>query len=89
MSSRGGISGDFPAKEVTLSDFRINDVRASKLTLHSEGYHGGGDGLVAHFCGRLQDRLRRSDTSVALTSLEQSVGGHLAAFVAERSGVSG
>ena len=41
-------SGDFFGNEITLADFRINDVRTSQLTLNSEGYHGGGDdGLMA------------------------------------------
>ena len=90
MGSHGEIVGDFLGNEITLSDFRINDVRTSQLTLSSEGYHGGGDdGLMADFIGRVQDRLRRGDMSVPLTSLEESVGSHLMAFASETSRSTG
>ena len=86
MGSHGEIIGDFYGNEITLSDFRINDIRTSQLTLHSDGYHGGGDdALMADFIGRVQDRLRRGDVSPPLSSLEESIGGHLMAFAAETS----
>jgi predicted dehydrogenase len=90
MGSHGEIVGDFYGNEITLSDFRINDVRTSQLTLHSDGYHGGGDdALMADFIGRVQDRLRRGNTSEPLTSLENSIGSHKMAFAAETSRLSG
>jgi hypothetical protein len=68
----------------------MNDVRTSQLTLNSEGFHGGGDdALMADFIGRVRDRLRRGEMSVPLTSLEESVGGHLMAFAAEESRLRG
>jgi predicted dehydrogenase len=90
MGSAGEISGNFFENEITVADFRIDDVRTSKLQLHSEGYHGGGDdALVADFIGRVQDRLRGGDASAPRTSLEESIDSHLMAFAAERSRLSG
>jgi predicted dehydrogenase len=90
MGSHGEIVGNFFNNEITVADYRMNDVRTSQLTLHSEGYHGGGDdALVADFIGRVQDRLRRGEQSVARTSLEGSVGSHLMAFAAEESRLRG
>jgi predicted dehydrogenase len=90
MGSHGEIAGDFFGNEITVSDFRTSDTRTSQLTLHSDGYHGGGDdAMMADFIGRVQDRLRRGDVPPPLTSLEESVGGHLMAFAAETSRLSG
>lgn len=90
MGSHGEIIGNFFGNEIQVSDFRIDDMRTSQLTVHSDGYHGGGDdAIMADFIGRVQDRLRRGETSVPLTSLEQSIDGHLMAFAAERSRLSG
>jgi hypothetical protein len=90
MGSHGEIAGDFFGNEITVSDFRTSDTRTSQLTLHSDGYHGGGDdAMMADFIGRVQDRLRRGDVEPPLTSLEESVGGHLMAFAAETSRLNG
>jgi predicted dehydrogenase len=90
MGSAGEISGNFFGNEITVADFRIDDVRTSQLTLHSEGYHGGGDdAIVADFIGRVQDRLRGGETSAPRTSLEESIDSHLMAFAAERSRLTG
>ena len=86
MGSHGEITGNFFANELTVSDFRIGDTRTSQLTLTSDGYHGGGDdALMADFLGRVQTRLRGGNLSASLTSLEQSINGHLMAFAAETS----
>jgi predicted dehydrogenase len=90
MGSHGEITGNFFGNEIQVADFRIDDMRTSQLTLHSEGYHGGGDdAIVADFLGRVQDRLRRGETAVPLTSLEESIDSHLMAFAAERSRLTG
>ena len=90
MGSQGEITGNFFANEITVADFRINDVRTSQLQLHSDGYHGGGDdAIVADFIGRVQDRLRGGNPEAPLTSLEESIDSHLMAFAAERSRLSG
>ncbi len=90
MGSAGEITGNFFDNEITVADFRIDDVRTSKLQMHNEGYHGGGDdAIVAGFIGRVQERLRRGETSVPLTSLEESIDSHLMAFAAERSRLTG
>ncbi len=90
MGSHGEIVGDFYANEITLSDFRINDVRTSQLTLHSDGYHGGGDdAMMADFIRRVQDRMRHGTAPTALTSLERSVESHRMAFAAEASRLAG
>lgn len=90
MGSHGEIIGNFLANEITVSDFRIDDMRTSQLTVPGDSLHGGGDeGLMADFIGRVQDRLRRGENSVPLTSLEQSVGSHFMAFAAETSRLRG
>jgi predicted dehydrogenase len=89
MGSDGEITGDFLGNEITVADFRIDDVRTSQLQLHSEGYHGGGDdAIVADFIGRVMDRLRGVETTEPLTSLEVSIDSHLMAFAAETSRLS-
>jgi len=90
MGSHGEISGDFFANEITVSDFRTNDTRTGQLTLHSEGYHGGGDdAMLADFIARVRDRLRGGDTDPSLTSLEDSIDSHRMAFAAEKSRLTG
>jgi len=90
MGSHGEITGNFFGNEITLSEFRINDTRTSKLTLHSEGYHGGGDdAIMADFLGRVQQRLRGNAMPSPLTSLEESIAAHQMAFAAEESRLSG
>ncbi|MGE0416008.1 MAG: Gfo/Idh/MocA family protein [Acetobacteraceae bacterium] len=90
MGTYGEIAGDFFANEITLSDFRLNDVRTSQFTLSSEGYHGGGDdALMGDFIGRVRQRMRDGDVTDSLTSLEHSVASHRMAFAAERSRLAG
>jgi predicted dehydrogenase len=90
MGSHGEILGNFIANEITVSDFRIDDMRTSQLTVPSDSLHGGGDeGLTADFIGRVQDRLRRGESAAPLTSLEQSVASHFMAFAAETSRLRG
>ncbi len=90
MGSHGEIIGNFFNNEILATDFRTNDTRTSQLTVHDEGYHGGGDdALMADFLGRVQSRLRGRDGSEPLTSLEESIEGHLMAFAAETSRLSG
>ena len=90
MGSHGEIAGDFTRNEITVTDFRIDDMRTSQLSVPGEGMHGGGDeGLMADFIGRVQDRLRGGDRTMAMTSLEQSVDSHFMAFAAEASRLKG
>jgi predicted dehydrogenase len=90
MGSHGEIIGNFTGNEITVADFRIDDVRTSQFTLHSDSTHGGGDdGIMADFIGRVQDRLRRGEAATSLTSLEQSVDSHFMAFAAETSRLRG
>jgi predicted dehydrogenase len=86
MGSHGEIVGDFTANEITVTDFRIDDVRTSQLNVHIDQLHGGGDdGIMADFIGRVQDRLRGGEVSAPITSLEESAEGHFMAFAAETS----
>ena len=90
MGSHGEIVGNFTGNEITVADFRIDDVRTSQLSIHADSLHGGGDeGIMADFIGRVQDRLRRGDISTPPTSLEQSVDSHFMAFAAESSRLRG
>jgi predicted dehydrogenase len=90
MGSHGEIIGNFSGNEITVSDFRIDDMRTSQLTVHSDSLHGGGDeALMADFIGRVLDRLRRGEVSTPPTSLEQSVDSHYMAFAAETSRLRG
>lgn len=90
MGSHGEIIGNFTANEITVTDFRIDDVRTSQLGVHSDAQHGGGDdGIMADFIGRVQNRLRGGDVSASITSLEQSADGHFMAFAAETSRLRG
>ena len=90
MGSHGEIVGNFTANEITVTDFRIDDVRTGQLGVHSDSLHGGGDdGIMADFIGRVQNRLRGGDVSASITSLEQSADGHFMAFAAETSRLRG
>lgn len=90
MGSHGEIIGNFSGNEITVTDFRIDDVRTSQLAVRSDASHGGGDeGIVADFIGRVQHRLRSGDKTVPMTSLEQSVSSHMMAFAAETSRLRG
>lgn len=90
MGSHGEIIGNFLNNEITVADFRIDDMRTSQLTVHGDSLHGGGDeGLMADFIGRVLDRLRRGETTTPPTSLEQSVDSHFMAFAAETSRLRG
>ncbi len=90
MGSHGEIIGNFTGNEITVTDFRIDDMRTSQLTVHGDSLHGGGDeGLMADFIGRVQDRLRGTDRTAPMTSLEQSVASHFMAFAAETSRLRG
>jgi predicted dehydrogenase len=90
MGSHGEISGDFYANEITVSDFRNADTRTSRLTLVTEGYHGGGDdGLMVDFLSRVRERRRNGRVEAARTALRQSLESHRMAFAAERSRASG
>jgi predicted dehydrogenase len=90
MGSHGEIIGNFTGNEITVTDFRIDDTRTSQLTVHGDSIHGGGDeGIMADFIGRVQDRLRGGGTTVAMTSLEQSIASHFMAFAAETSRLHG
>jgi predicted dehydrogenase len=90
MGSHGEIIGNFTGNEITVTDFRIDDVRTSQLTVPGDSIHGGGDdGIMADFIGRVLDRLRGGEMSKAITSLEQSADGHFMAFAAETSRLRG
>ncbi len=96
MGSHGEIAGDFEGNEMTVTDFRTGDTRTSNLTPHGDGQHGGGDhAMMADFIARIRDRLRPGFVAdpdraeVSLTSLDQSVAGHLMAFAAETSRLTG
>ncbi len=90
MGSHGEIIGNFSGNEITVSDFRIDDMRTSQLTVHGDSLHGGGDeALMADFVGRVLDRLRRGEVRTPPTSLEQSVDSHYMAFAAETSRLRG
>lgn len=86
MGSHGEIGGNFTRNEITVTDFRIDDVRTSRLTVPLDTMHGGGDeGIMADFIARARQRLREGQADHALTSLEESIDSHLMAFAAERS----
>lgn len=86
MGSHGEIGGNFTRNEITVTDFRIDDVRTSRLTVPPDTTHGGGDeGIVADFVARIRRKLREGQAGEALTSLEESIDSHLMAFAAERS----
>jgi predicted dehydrogenase len=86
MGSHGEIIGNFFQNEITVSDFRIDDMRTGQLTVPGDSLHGGGDeGLMADFIGRVQDRLRRGKSETPPTSLDESVASHFMAFAAEAS----
>jgi len=90
MGSHGEITGNFTAGTVTVTDFRIDDVRTITIGPAGEGGHGGGDDqLMADFLGRTLERLRRGTSPDALTSLEHSLESHVMAFAAERSRILG
>ncbi len=90
MGSHGEITGDFYANEITVSDFRNADTRTSRLTLVTEGYHGGGDdGLMVDFLNRVRERQRGGRVEAARTTLAESLDSHRMAFAAERSRASG
>ncbi len=90
MGSHGEIIGNFTGNEITVTDFRIDDVRTSQLTVPGDSIHGGGDdGIMADFIGRVLDRLRGGERTTAITSLEQSADGHFMAFAAETSRLRG
>lgn len=90
MGSHGEITGDFYANEITVSDFRNADTRTSRLTLVTEGYHGGGDdGLMVDFLNRVRERQRGGRVETARTALAESLDSHRMAFAAERSRASG
>ncbi len=90
MGSHGEITGDFYANEITVSDFRNADTRTSRLTLVTEGYHGGGDdGLMVDFLNRVRERRRSGRVEAARTALAESLDSHRMAFAAERSRASG
>lgn len=90
MGSHGEIIGDFFANEITVSDFRNADTRTSRLTLVTEGYHGGGDdGLMVDFLNRVRERRRAGRIEAARTALADSLDSHRIAFAAERSRLSG
>lgn len=86
MGSHGEIGGNFARNEITVTDFRIDDVRTSRLTVPPDSVHGGGDeGLLADFIARTRQRLRDGAADAALTSLDESIDSHLMAFAAEKS----
>ncbi len=86
MGSHGEIGGNFARNEITVTDFRIDDVRTSRLTVPPDTQHGGGDeGIVADFIARIRQRMRDGSADQALTSLEESIDSHLMAFAAEKS----
>jgi predicted dehydrogenase len=90
MGSQGEIVGNFTANEISVTDFRIDDVRTSQISVLGDAIHGGGDdGIMADFIGRVQDRLRGGDVSSSMTSLEESADGHFMAFAAETSRLRG
>ncbi|MCW3475031.1 Gfo/Idh/MocA family protein [Limobrevibacterium gyesilva] len=90
MGSHGEITGNFNQNEITVTDFRTDEVTRIQLSLPADGYHGGGDdGIMADFLGRAQQRLRHTQVGPALTSLQESLDSHIMAFAAERSRRSG
>ncbi len=90
MGSHGEIIGNFTAGSITVTDYRIDDVRTISLGVAANSGHGGGDDqLMADFLGRTLERLRRGAAADALTSLEQSLESHVMAFAAERSRLTG
>ncbi|MDE2333132.1 MAG: Gfo/Idh/MocA family oxidoreductase [Rhodospirillales bacterium] len=90
MGSHGEITGDFYANAITVADFRNADTRTSRLTLVTEGYHGGGDdGLMVDFLNRVRERRRNGKVEEAPTALAESLDSHRMAFAAERARHSG
>jgi hypothetical protein len=86
MGTHGEIAGHLEKNEITVIDFRTDDVTTIRLTVPGDGGHAGGDDrLMAEFLGRQIQRRGRSQVNVALTSLEESLDSHFMAFAAERS----
>jgi hypothetical protein len=86
MGTHGEISGHLENNEITVIDFRTDDVTTIRLTtVEDSGHSGGDDRLMAEFLGRQIQRRGRSQVNVALTSLEESLDSHFMAFAAERS----
>jgi len=86
MGTHGEIAGHLEKNEITVIDFRTDDVTTIRLTtVEDSGHSGGDDRLMAEFLGRQIQRRSRSQVNVSLTSLEESLDSHFMAFAAERS----
>lgn len=87
VGTRGEMYGDFEGGTLHLQTIETESPTGFKyaevpLDTFSEDTHGGGDiGLIRDFVDYVRDNVQ----SVACTAIENSVAGHLAVFLADRS----
>ncbi|MBQ3086122.1 MAG: Gfo/Idh/MocA family oxidoreductase [Clostridia bacterium] len=87
VGTKGEMYGDFEGGTLHLQTIETESPTGFKyeevpLDTFSEDTHGGGDiGLIRDFVDYVRDNVQ----SVACTAIENSVAGHLAVFLADRS----
>ena len=92
MGSAGEIVGDLLTGALTLRSFTPGSPDAAivePVEMASDGHGGGDDRLLAAFVDGLEQKRAGRRSSVAPGALEASVVGHVLAFAAEQSRVTG
>ncbi len=85
MGSRGEIRGDMEKNEIETTDFRTEMKTTFRLLAQEEGHGGGDEGMIREFI----KQIKTPEAASMSKSSRQGMRGHLMAFYAEKSRITG